>query len=160
MRGLQVPLLWPEILKNKSKIEFAHRPFKWKNLAANNAGVTVNIVGVSNDNPSRICKIFEGDQVRTVSNINAYLVAAQDIFVKSQPHPASGLPAMVTGCMPRDGGNLLLSMEESEKLIEEDKRIKGYIRRYIGTDELIKGKQRYCLWISDVKPLMPSQYQH
>ena len=66
-----------------------------------------------------------------------------------QPHPASGLPAMVTGCMPRDGGNLLLSMEESEKLIEEDKRIKRYIRRYIGTDELIKGKQRYCLWISD-----------
>ena len=78
-----------------------------------------------------------------------HIAVAQDIFVKSQPHPASGLPAMVTGCMPRDGGNLLLSMEESEKLIEEDKRIKGYIRRSLVQDELIKGKQRYCLWISD-----------
>lgn len=47
-QGQQVPLLWPLILNNGHEIIFAHTSFKWSNLASQNAGVTVVIVGISN----------------------------------------------------------------------------------------------------------------
>src|SRR3546814_1044747 len=37
-QGEQVALLWPTIL-DTATINFAYRPFKWANSAANNAGV-------------------------------------------------------------------------------------------------------------------------
>lgn len=48
-RGHQVPLLWPLILSNQYEIAFAHTSFKWKNLAAHNAGVIVAIIGLSRE---------------------------------------------------------------------------------------------------------------
>jgi hypothetical protein len=48
-QGQLVPMFWPLILKDGVKICFAYSSFKWKNLAANNAGVTVVIVGLSRD---------------------------------------------------------------------------------------------------------------
>src|SRR3546814_11114523 len=43
-QGEQVALLWPTIL-DTATINFAYRPFKWANSAANNAGVWCTIVG-------------------------------------------------------------------------------------------------------------------
>jgi hypothetical protein len=48
-QGVQVPILWPLIFKTGHEITFAHTSFKWANLASNNAGVTVAIVGISTD---------------------------------------------------------------------------------------------------------------
>jgi hypothetical protein len=45
-QGEQVALLWPEVLQAGCEIFFAQAPFKWKNLAQNNAGVTCVIVGL------------------------------------------------------------------------------------------------------------------
>lgn len=47
-QGVQVPILWPLIFNTGHKIQFAYTSFKWSNLASNNAGVTVVIVGISN----------------------------------------------------------------------------------------------------------------
>src|SRR3546814_5266761 len=44
-QGEQVALLWPTIL-DTATINFAYRPFKWANSAANNAGVWCTIVGL------------------------------------------------------------------------------------------------------------------
>jgi hypothetical protein len=54
---------------------------------------------------------------------------------------------MVMGSMPRDGGNLILSVDEKQKLLEEgvDQAI---IRPYVGSNEFINGKKRYCLWMN------------
>lgn len=46
-QGGQVPVLWPLINKLGARIQFAYSSFKWANLAANNAGITVVIVGLS-----------------------------------------------------------------------------------------------------------------
>ncbi len=46
-QGQQVPILWPMIFNTGAEISFAHTSFKWRNLAAHNAGVTVAIVGIS-----------------------------------------------------------------------------------------------------------------
>ncbi len=46
-QGRQVSTLWPLIFGTGHKISFAHASFRWANLAAHNAGVTVVIVGFS-----------------------------------------------------------------------------------------------------------------
>jgi hypothetical protein len=46
-QGQQVAILWPLIFQTGHEIAFAHTSFKWANLASNNAGVTVVIVGIS-----------------------------------------------------------------------------------------------------------------
>src|SRR5690606_38308850 len=45
--GLHVGVLWPHLIDERSCISFAVRPFKWSNLAAKNAGVTVVVVAIS-----------------------------------------------------------------------------------------------------------------
>lgn len=57
-QGEQVARLWPLILRSGLEIAFAHTSFKWSNLAANKAGVTVVIVGLSKS-PPRERTIYE-----------------------------------------------------------------------------------------------------
>lgn len=147
--GLQVPVLWKHLLSDDIQISFAYRPFKWANLAAHNAGVTVNIVAVSNARARTDKRVFDGDQVRTVSNISPYLLGTANVFVETAPKPLSGLPTMVTGSMPRDGGHLILSLNEVDALASQYPATSALIRSYVGTDELVNGKQRFCLWIED-----------
>jgi hypothetical protein len=147
--GLQVPVLWKEILQGATYITFAYRPFRWANLAAHNAGVTVNIVGVSNL-PSKVeRRIFDADQMRAVSNISPYLLATPNIFIETSPRPLSEVSPMLTGSMPRDGGHLILSFDEAAALSQAGSEVAKLIRPYVGTDELVKGNQRRCLWIED-----------
>ena len=147
--GLQVPVLWKHLLRNDAQIAFAYRPFKWANLAAKNAGVTVNIVGVTNLASKAPKRIFDGSQVREVVNISPYILPTPNVFVDTAPQPLAGLPNMLTGSMPRDGGNLILSFGEAERLVKEHPDAAQFVRPYVGTDELINGTQRRCLWIED-----------
>jgi hypothetical protein len=62
----------------------------------------------------------------------------------------SGLSPMVTGNLPSDGGHLILSFDEREELIRKYPNLNSRIvRRFAGSNELLKGKLRYCLWIGD-----------
>lgn len=56
---------------------------------------------------------------------------------------------MSLGNMPKDGGHLLLLPEERANIIGQFPEANQYIRRFIGSQEAIKGIERYCLWISD-----------
>ena len=147
--GLHVSLLWKHIIQHNESIIFAHRPFKWSNLANNNAGVSVVIVGVSNNSEKRVKRIFDSESVKICENINAYLVNAPDIFVATSPKHVANFSTMMTGAMPRDGGHLILSMEEARDLIERRPMAQPFIRRYLGSDELINGNIRYCIWVDD-----------
>ena len=53
---------------------------------------------------------------------------------------------MLFGNMPRDGGHLFLSSDEASDL-SSDCLSNRFVRRFVGSEELIQGKQRYCLWI-------------
>jgi hypothetical protein len=56
---------------------------------------------------------------------------------------------MTFGNKPVDGGNLLLTFDELERLgLTKDQRHR-LIRRNIGGAEFIRGEDRYCLWIED-----------
>ena len=51
------------------------------------------------------------------------------------------------GNQPRDGGFFVLSEEEKDGLLAKEPGLVKWIRPYIGAEEFIKGKARYCLWL-------------
>jgi len=55
---------------------------------------------------------------------------------------------MLFGNMPRDGGHLCLSREEKDVAVTNDPPLSQFIKRYAGSEELIQGRARYCLWIT------------
>ena len=85
-QGLQASLIWPEVFKENIKIIFAHSSFKWRNLAAHNAGVTVVIVGMSKNN-KKVKRIFENDLIRECSDIGPYLIPNQISVVRKMQNP-------------------------------------------------------------------------
>lgn len=139
-------MLWRHILDREFQIYFAQRSFHWKNLATNNAGVSVVVVGVSNIASSRPKFIFDGSDRKEASNINAYLTEAPDLFVGTTPKQISGLGLMMMGAMPRDGGGLIFSYEEMTAILRASPQLRVAFRPYVGSEELIRGKIRFCLW--------------
>lgn len=147
--GLQVPVLWPHILRDGVEIKFGHRPFKWRNLATNNAGVTVVVVGVSGDKAAQKKLFTADDQVWLVDQISPYLSPGSTVFVDTSPEPLSERTKMVMGSMPRDGGNLILNTDEAALLRARYPSAENLIRPYIGSDELINGTSRHCIWVDE-----------
>ncbi len=147
-QGEQVEMLWP-ILLQVVEIDFAHTSFKWSNSAKGNAGVTCIIVGLRN--PSQNEKYIFSNSVRqSATNINPYLADGKNIIIHKLSKPLSSvLPPMSYGSKPVDGGNLILTTEEKEKLLFEYPQAAVYLKRLIGADEFIKGTERWCLWITD-----------
>ncbi|HRO33051.1 MAG TPA: N-6 DNA methylase [Brevundimonas sp.] len=149
-QGQQVPMFWPLILNQSRKICFAHTSFGWSNLAAQNAGVTVIIVGLSrtDDKPARLFE--EGPSVRTVANIGPYLVPGPNIWVTPQAKVPDERAALVWGCKPVDDGNLILSKDEARSLIDQEGfSVENFIRPLYGSSEFIDGSPRYCIWVND-----------
>ena len=161
-QGEQVPILWPPLMKLGMKISFAHQSFKWANLARNNAGVTVAIVGISAIPPNDRKLYYLGDGgesvQQAVDNINPYLVAGVDVIVDPSGKPLFTDLEMDYGNKPTDDGNLLLSPDRIEDLgLSEDDR-QTLIRPFYGSEEYIQGKRRFCLWIEDQNLEMALRY--
>jgi hypothetical protein len=146
-QGIQVAMLWPLVFSRGLSINFAHRPFKWANLAKANAGVTCVIVGVGHNRPVK--HIYEGDTVKEVRNIGPYLIDMPNLIVEKSSEPINGLPTMDYGNKPSDGGYLILSTDEAETLRTSYPDSAKLIKKYVGSQEFINGTQRFCLWIVD-----------
>jgi hypothetical protein len=152
-QGEQVPILWPLIFQTGHEIAFAHTSFKWANLASHNAGVTVAIVGISN-NPGKTRRLFSmADDGTTIEkqtdHINAYLISGPNVIVAPITRSSDGRGLMIWGNKPTDGGNFFLTASEREKLLAEFPAAERFTRRFLGAQEFIRGQERYCLWIED-----------
>ncbi|MEG4034272.1 lactate dehydrogenase [Microcoleus sp. S36b_A4] len=150
-QGQQVPLLWPILFERGIEISFAHTSFKWANLASYNAGVTVIIVGLSNCIQEKR-KLFSVDREgvvkeQVVSSINPYLAPGQYVHLSPSQKRLNSLSEMVKGNYPIDGGYLLLSLEEKQSLGLSRDQENEFIRPFLGSAEVIRGLQRYCIWI-------------
>jgi len=55
------------------------------------------------------------------------------------------------GSMPNDGGHLLLTDEERDR-VRADPVADRYVRELLGTDQLMRGTTRWCLWLKDADP--------
>ncbi len=151
-QGEQVARLWPILFDKGQSIAFAHTSFKWANLAARNAGVTVVIIGLSAKASRKFLYETEptGEPVsREVSTINAYLIASRETIVSAETTPLSSVSEMVNGNKPVDGGHLILSADEYRDAKEQEKEVVEFIRPYYGSADFIKNHSRYCVWISN-----------
>lgn len=145
-QGLQVALLWKRVLQNGVEVSFAHTSFKWSNNAKHNAAVTVAIVGITAHKRPKY--LFTDDRVMTVDNITAYLFPGKDIFVESASMPLNkSMPQMNFGNMAADGGQLLFTTSEKDDFVSKEPESEQYFRQIYGSEELINGKDRWCLWL-------------
>lgn len=148
-QGEQVALIWNYLLKYVD-ISFAYSAFKWSNNASNNAGVTVNIIGLCSKGTLLDRFLYdESGHQRRVSNITPYITENENIIVKSETNTINGLPKMCFGNMPNDGGGLIVTPEERVDYIKAYPELEPYIKKYIGAAELIKGQYRYALWLNE-----------
>ena len=154
-QGRQVGALWPLVFDTGHAILFAHTSFKWANLAAHNAGVTVVIVGISAhaNGKRRLYSLSDEGAgiVRDARNINPYLVPAPNFVVRAASEPLSDVTEMNFGNMPNDGGHLLLDAPEAADAIEDHTVDPSFIRPFVGSQEYIRGLQRRCIWLKDDK---------
>jgi hypothetical protein len=147
-QGEQVAMLWPLIFSQSNTISFAHQSFLWRNLASNNAGVTCIVLGLS-PQQSLTKRLFNGEQERVVASISPYLTANDSLIVRKSTQNLSGLPGMVKGNQPNDGGRLILDDRERALLLAESPAASEFVRLFVGARDYIQGTPRWCLWISD-----------
>jgi hypothetical protein len=157
-QGEQVSIIWEPLLK-KIVIDFAYTSFKWGNSAANNAGVTVAIVGLSNlKNLKKEKQLFDKNNNRIiVDNISPYLTNNDNIIVHNSRKSLTGLPKMSRGNGGYDGGGLIFDISEYRDAISEFPEIKPLFRKYINGQEFIRGTYRYALFMNQNEYCMFSE---
>ena len=149
-QGVQIEQLWPRIFGMDNEISYAYLPFKWVNSARDVAGVYCVIISLQSKIYPRNQKIlFDGGLQMTVKNINPYLVDGPNIIVNKAKKPIANLHLMVGGCQPREGGYLMFTNDEKDKLIKKDNDIEKYILPMMGSKEFMDSTNKWCLWIED-----------
>lgn len=161
--GIQVLKLFKPIMNMGWRISFAYPSFSWSNEGAT---VTVCIIGMS-QSPNTYPKLWDNKGFKEVKNITPYeLLEAPTMFVENKTTPISILPDVCTGSQPIDGhdkninGVILegLVLEDETKrnealknsvITEAKKQGRDYVRLYLGGNELIHNKSRWCLWLVD-----------
>ena len=150
-QGEQVANLWQNLFADGIRINFAHRTFRWNSEATLKAHVHCVIVGFSYQ-LIKPCVIYDGERGQEVSNINAYLTDAPNVFVESRQKPISDVPEIGIGNQPIDGGNYLFEKEEMDTFIKTEPQSAKYFHPWYGSVEFLHQKPRYCLWLGDCSP--------
>lgn len=156
-QGEQVFPIW-HTLKERFNIhiDFAWKTFVWDNEATGKAHVHCVIIGLShlkNSHDKHHCVLFSETGKKTeCDNINFYLQPAPSAFIVSRGSNLCGMPKIMHGSKPSDGGNLILTEDEKACLIESEPCSERFIRQYSGGVDFLRGKNRYCLWLVDAKP--------
>lgn len=155
-QGEQVAAVWQPVMERfGAHIDFAYPSFRWDNEASDKAHVHCVIVGFSCDPAlakAKCKKLFAQEGCKEVDNINAYLVAANNVFVNSRKLPLCNVPLMTTGNRPADGGFLIIEQEDYDDFIAKEPDALPFIKKFVGAAEFINNKKRYCLWLVDASP--------
>lgn len=159
VQGDQVHRLFDPLYEAGWLIKFAHRTFAWNSetAAKDRAAVHCVIVGFTRDQGCKP-RLFEypaikGDAVEVpVKRINGYLVDGPDISVPKRSKPLSpALDAVHYGSKPTDDGQLVVTADQYPEVAKDPVAAK-YLRRYVGSKELINNRDRWCLWMKDLVP--------
>ena len=155
-QGEQVPILWSILIDKGIEIIFAYRSFVWsaETKYQNIAKVHCVIIGFKDKLSKESSKkyIFTDNGKDEVKNINPYLIEAPNCVITSRTKPINNVAEMKYGSMPIDDGHLILEKEDVENLLSENKNNKDFIKKYVGGQEIIKNKKRWCLWLDKISP--------
>lgn len=156
-QGDPVPHLFGPIFDAGWVIKFAHRTFPWTSEAVGKAAVHCVIVGFTTDMAGAQPRLFDhpatGPVIESkVATINGYLVDGPNVFITKRSKPlVPALPEATFGNMPRDDGNLIVLPGDYDD-VYRDPIARKYLRPFIGAEELLHGKERWCLWLTRLDP--------
>lgn len=155
-QGEQVARLWGPLYRAGYHIDFAHRTFPWDSDARGKAQVHVVIEGFSHGDErstARRLHYYRGGSTASAEveieagTISPYLVPGPEIVVTKSWEPLTGvLPTVSYGSLPADGGGLVVTPEARG---EVDAVAEAYLRRYVGSRELVNNIDRWCLWMPE-----------
>ena len=153
-QGAQVPILWNVIFNDLGvHINFAYQTFKWGSESSDQAAVHCVIIGFALFNRSKKHLYTTDKTPKIVANISPYLTEGSDSFVVATKDALCDVPKMIFGNQPRDGGYFILTEEEKDTILAKEPNLEKWIHPYMGAEEFIKGKKRYCLWLVNASPL-------
>ena len=150
-QGSAITNLWTPLQQQGTEIIFAYRSFLWDSAALDPASVYCVIVGLANKSCSEQATkhIYDGESVRTAKHINAYLLDAADAFIYARRRPLCSVPIGSVGNQPIDGGKFLFTPEEKKDFLKKEPQAAPYFQRWFGSQELLHGKERYCLYLGN-----------
>jgi len=156
-QGEQVGVLWGNLLSRGIQIHFAHRTFAWESEARGRAHVHVVIVGFGcGDHQPKLIYEYDtdGNELSPIlaKHISPYLTDGNDVILTNRHKPLCAVPEAGVGNKPIDGGNYLFTTEEREAFIASEPKAAAYFRKFMGADEFISNKPRWCLWLGDASP--------
>ena len=151
-QGQAVASLLGILLENGIVINYAWRTFRWDSEASLKAHVHCVIISFSYIPRVEKYIFTESNKCIKASNINGFLLDAENVIIDNRTKPICAVPIMDFGNMPNDGGNLILTGQEREAVIYKEPELEQYIRPYVGAIEFINRKTRYCFWLKGVGP--------
>ncbi len=149
-QGEQVPALWKPLFDDGISIDFAHKTFRWDSEASLKAHVHCVIIGFSYTKQRP--RLYSNERMLYVSNINAYLIDAPDVFIEKRTKPLCKCNEINYGSFALDDGHYTIKNDEYNLLIKKDENIKQFLRPFIGAKELLHGEKRYCVWLKNISP--------
>lgn len=157
-QGQPVPALFGPLYREGWRIKFAHRTFAWDSEAPGQAAVHCVIVGFTRDNTLKQ-RLWDYEkpsadaiEVSVRVGVNAYLVDGPDVLVQKRSKPLSALlPPARFGSKPVDGGNLIVELADYDAVMA-DPIAAQYVRPFRMGKELVRGLDRWCLWLVDMDP--------
>lgn len=154
-QGEQVNTLWGLLLDKGIHINFAYKPFQWSNDAAGKAAVVCVIVGFSYKN-QQYPMLYTVDAKRSdiaieqCTCISPYLtICTKPVIVERRNNPIIDGLNLIFGNKPADGCNLILSYDDGQNLILKHPEIKTFLKKFVGSSELMKSEFRYCFWLTE-----------
>lgn len=154
-QGQPVSAMFKPLFSMGWSIRFAHRTFIWNSQADDEAHVHVVILGFSKHPKQLTTYTYTKNEVvvEHPDNINAYLLDAPNVFVEKRMRPLfEDIAPMLIGGKPADGGYFQIKTHEEYEEIAKDPIAIQYVLPSLGAQELINGKERWCLWLENTPP--------
>ncbi len=162
-QGEQAAQLWPVLFGRFGlEIAFAHRTFKWSSEARGVAHVYVVILGLAGAPPPER-RLFSYEDAKGEPHesrhraISPYLfdadgLADPHLTVREEARPINGMPRLVIGSKPIDGGHLIFDSAERAAFLAAEPGAAPFLRPYVGAREFLQGGARWILALQDASP--------
>ncbi|MGH6717810.1 MAG: type IIL restriction-modification enzyme MmeI, partial [Alphaproteobacteria bacterium] len=89
--------------------------------------------------------------------LTAYLfdganLAYPHLVVRESSRPLNGLPKLIIGSKPIDGGHYIFTEQEKAEFLGDEPRAAQFMRPFVGSREFLNGGDRFILHLADAAP--------
>ena len=164
-QGEQVAQLWPLLFSRYGlEISFAHRTFAWGSDARGKAHVHVVILGLVKramewaDKRLFSYDDINGDPSETRHKVlSPYLFDAANLHdrhlvVEEENASLAGMPKVIIGSKPIDGGYYLFDGAEAQAFLAEEPGAAKFLRPFVGAEDFVNNEHRFILALQEAPP--------